>query len=154
MARSFDPFRTFDDLFAQALRTPTSVAMPMDLYREGDNYYVKIDLPGVDPSTIDVDLDDQTLTVRAERRPQATKDAEWLTRERPAGTFARQLTLGSGLDAGNINAEYTDGVLTIPVAEQAKPRKISVAHKTSDLEGQADEQPAAAAPSPQPVAAK
>ncbi len=157
MARTFDPFRTFDDLFAQSLRTPTSVAMPMDLYREADNYYVKIDLPGVDPSTIDVDLDDQTLTVRAERKPQATKDAEWLTRERPAGTFARQLTLGTGLDAEHINAEYTDGVLvlTIPVAEQAKPRKISVAHKSSAIEGQAEEQPTETAqPVRQPVAAK
>lgn len=134
MARTFDPFRDVDQLFSQAMRTPASTAMPMDLYRDGDNYYVKIDLPGVDPSTIDVDLDDSTLTVRAERQPQAGEGVQWLTRERPVGTFARQLTLGKGVAVENINAEYTDGVLilTIPVAEAAKPRKISVAHTSSD----------------------
>lgn len=134
MARTFDPFRDVDQLFSQAMRTPASTAMPMDLYRDGDNYYVKIDLPGVDPSTIDVDLDDATLTVRAERQPQAGEGEQWLTRERPVGTFARQLTLGKGVDPENINAEYTDGVLilTIPVAEAAKPRKISVAHTSSN----------------------
>lgn len=139
MARTFDPFREVDQLFSQALRTPGTTAMPMDLYRDGDNYYVKIDLPGVDPSTIDVDLDDSTLTVRAERRPQAGEGVQWLTRERPVGTFARQLTLGKGVATENINAEYTDGVLvlTIPVAEAAKPRKISVAHGGSEtLQGE------------------
>lgn len=133
MARTFDPFRNVDELFSQATRNPAAAAMPMDLYREDDTYFVKIDLPGVDPSTIDVDLDDSTLTVRAERRPQAGESAQWLTRERPVGTFARQLTLGKGVASDSINAEYTDGVLvlTIPVAEQAKPRKISVSHKDS-----------------------
>ena len=139
MARTFDPFHEVDQLFSQALRTPASTAMPMDLYRDGDNYYVKIDLPGVDPSTIDVDLDDSTLTVHAERQPQAGEGVQWLTRERPVGTFARQLTLGKGVAAESINAEYTDGVLilTIPVAEAAKPRKISVTHTPSDtLQGE------------------
>ncbi|MEA5153879.1 Hsp20/alpha crystallin family protein [Raineyella sp.] len=138
MARTFDPFRDVDQLFTQALRTPASTAMPMDLYREGDNYFVRIDLPGVDPATIDVDLDDSTLTIRAERKPQAGESVQWLSRERPVGTFARQLTLGKGVAAESIDAEYTDGVLilTIPVAEAAKPRKIAVAHKTdSQLEG-------------------
>lgn len=147
MARTFDPFREVDQLFSQALRTPTSTAMPMDLYREGDNYFVKIDMPGVDPSTIDVDLDDSTLTVRAERRPQTGEGTQWLTRERPVGAFARQLTLGKGVAADNIDAEYVDGVLvlTIPVAEAAKPRKITVAHKTAgtlegSVEGQSTEE--------------
>lgn len=138
MARTFDPFRDVDQLFSQALRTPASTAMPMDLYREGDNYYVKIDLPGVDPATIDVDLDDSQLTIRAERKPQAGEGVQWLTRERPVGTFARQLTLGKGVAAESIDAEYTDGVLilTIPVAEAAKPRRITVAHKAdTQIEG-------------------
>ncbi|WOQ16328.1 Hsp20/alpha crystallin family protein [Raineyella sp. W15-4] len=137
MARTFDPFRDVDQLFTQALRTPASTAMPMDLFREGDNYFVKIDLPGVDPATIDVDLDDSTLTIRAERKPQAGDGVQWLTRERPVGTFARQLTLGKGVAAESIDAEYTDGVLilTIPVAEAAKPRKITVAHKAEEIPG-------------------
>lgn len=141
MARNFDPFRDVDQFFSQALRTPTSTAMPMDLYREGDNYYVKIDLPGVDPASIDVDLDESTLTVRGERKAQGGEGRQWLTRERPVGTFARQLTLGKGVAAESINAEYTDGVLvlTIPVAETAKPRKITVAHSTpTSLPGSQD----------------
>jgi HSP20 family protein len=130
MATTFDPFRDLDRLLAGTLRTPASTAMPMDLYRSGDHFVAKIDLPGVDPATIDVDVEDRTLTIRAERREQTDGDVQWLSHERPTGTFARQLTLGYGVAPDRIAADYSDGVLTltIPVAEEAKPRKISVSH--------------------------
>ncbi len=131
----FDPFRDMERLFAETFRTPASGAMPMDVYHDGENFVVQIDLPGVDPSSIDVDVDDQTLTIRA-ARPAASGDGiKWLTRERPAGAFARQLTLGRGLATDRIRADYADGVLrlTLPVAEEAKPRKIAVQHTAQPL---------------------
>jgi HSP20 family protein len=130
MARTFDPFREMDRWFSDVARTPASSAMPMDLYRDGDVFVTRIDLPGVDPASIDVDVDDRTLTVRAQRKVETSDEQKWLVRERPAGTFARQLTLGYGVALDRIGAEYRDGVLElrIPVAEDAKPRKISVAH--------------------------
>ncbi|MBL8930550.1 MAG: Hsp20/alpha crystallin family protein [Kineosporiaceae bacterium] len=136
MQTRFDPFRELDRLFTDALRTPASVGMPMDLYRSGESFVAVFDLPGVDPSTIDVDIEDRTLTIRAERRAEATGEVQWLTRERPLGTMARQLTLGPGVAMDRIEAAYTDGVLTltIPVAEEAKPRKISV-QRSSTIEG-------------------
>ncbi|PFG16165.1 heat shock protein Hsp20 [Propionicimonas paludicola] len=139
MARAYDPFREMERWFADAARTPTSAAMPMDLYRDGDVFVTRIDLPGVDPASIDVDVDDRTLTVRAERKVETTDSQKWLVRERPAGTFARQLTLGYGVALDKIEAQYADGVLSlrIPVAEEAKPRKISVAHAggATEIEG-------------------
>ena len=130
MATTFDPFRDLDRMLSSTLRTPTAAAMPMDLYRAGDRFVAHVDLPGVDPSTIDVDVEDRTLTIRAERREQREGDVQWLSHERPTGTFARQLTLGYGVASDRIEADYSDGVLTltIPVAEEAKPRKISVSH--------------------------
>jgi len=124
MARTFDPFR---ELFGEAPRT---VGMPMDLVRTGDDFVVAIDLPGVDPSSIDIDAEERTLTIRATRNTQAADGTQWLVRERPTGTFARQLTLGNGLALDRVEAGYADGVLTlhIPVAEEAKPRKIAVTH--------------------------
>ncbi|HSN10713.1 MAG TPA: Hsp20/alpha crystallin family protein [Propionibacteriaceae bacterium] len=123
MARTFDPFR---EIFGDAPRT---VGMPMDLVRTGDDFVVSIDLPGVDPSSIDIDAEERTLTIRATRNTQSA-DGQWLVRERPTGTFARQLTLGNGLALDRVKAGYADGVLTlhIPVAEEAKPRKIAVEH--------------------------
>ncbi|MPV38496.1 Hsp20/alpha crystallin family protein [Georgenia subflava] len=131
MATRYDPFRDMDRWLAGALRTtPSSPGMPLDLYREGESFVAKLDLPGVDPASIDIDVEDRTLTVRAERTNGVGDDVQWLTHERPAGTFARQLTLGNGLALDRIEAGYTDGVLTltIPVAEEAKPRKIQVTH--------------------------
>ena len=130
MARAFDPFREVDRWFSDVARTPASTAMPMDLYRDGDTFVTQIDLPGVDPASIDVDVDDRTLTVRAERKGATGEDAKWLVRERPIRTFARQLTLGYGVALDKIAADYSDGVLSlrIPVAEEAKPRKIEVQH--------------------------
>jgi HSP20 family protein len=130
MATTFDPFRDLDRMLSSTLRTPASAAMPMDLYRSGDRFVAQVDLPGVDPASIDVDVEDRTLTIRAERREHTEGEVQWLSHERPSGTFARQLTLGYGVAADRIDADYSDGVLTltIPVAEEAKPRKISVSH--------------------------
>jgi HSP20 family protein len=135
---TFDPFRgldrTFDRLFNDPMRSTAGGAiMPMDLYRSSESFVAHIDLPGVDPGSIDIDVEDRTLTVRAERTAPEAEGAQWLSRERPAGTFARQLSLGRGLALDRIEASYRDGVLslTIPVAEEAKPRKISVSHGDS-----------------------
>jgi len=130
----FDPFRDLDRMAERMLSTASDMnaamrAMPMDVFRAGDHYMLMCDLPGVDPGSIDVSVDGRVLTVRAERSPRSD-DVEWLTRERTVGTFVRQLTLGDGLDAARIEAAYVDGVLSlsIPIAEQAKPRKIAVTH--------------------------
>lgn len=88
MARTFDPIREMDRLLSDVTRTPATVAVPMDLYREGDDYTVAVDLPGVDPASIDIDVDDRTLTIRAERAAKVAKEAQWLSRERAMGTFA------------------------------------------------------------------
>lgn len=128
MATGFDPFRDFDSFFGNMRQAPASPAMPLDLYRKGDEFVAAIDLPGVDLDTVDIDVEDRTLTVRAERKAPEGDDIEWLTHERPSGTFARQLTVGYGVALERIKADYEDGVLrlTIPVAEEAKPRKIQV----------------------------
>ncbi|MGO4597621.1 Hsp20/alpha crystallin family protein [Terrabacter sp. 2RAF25] len=140
---TFDPFRsidrTFDRLLGEGLRgaSTSGSIMPMDLYRSGESFIAHIDLPGVDPSSIDIDVEDRTLTVRAERQPPEAEGAQWLSRERPTGTFARQLSLGRGLALDRIQADYRDGVLslTIPVAEEAKPRRITVSHAGSRGDG-------------------
>jgi HSP20 family protein len=127
---TIDPFRQMDRLFSETLRGAGSSVMPMDLYRDGETFVARVDLPGVDPSSIDIDVEERTLTVRAQRPAESVDGAKWLSRERTTGTFARQLSLGSGLALDRIRADYRDGVLTltIPVAEEAKPRKISVSH--------------------------
>jgi len=105
--------------------------MPMDPYRDGDHDVLTADLPGVDPGSVDMDVDGQLLTIRAERTPRSKEGVKWLTRERPAGSFLRQLNLGQGIDTANISASYENGVLSvlIPVAEEAKPRKIAIQAK-------------------------
>jgi len=130
MATYWDPFKEMDRLFGSlALSNRNAPGMPMDLFREGDHYVLAVDLPGIDPGTIDVSCEDRTLTIRAERTARSG-EGQWLLRERPAGTFARQLTLGHGLALDQISASYADGVLTltIPVAEEARPRRIEVSH--------------------------
>lgn len=134
MATYWDPFQEMDRMFSTfAGNARQSGGMPMDLFRTGDHYVLSMDLPGVDPGTIDVSVEDRTLTVRAERTQRSDGDAQWLVRERPAGTFARQLTVGRGLALDSISASYSDGVLslTIPVSEDAKPRKVEVSHTSS-----------------------
>ncbi|MGK5632150.1 Hsp20/alpha crystallin family protein [Streptomyces sp. URMC 123] len=124
-----DPFREFDRLAQQVLGTAgRPVAMPMDAYRAGDEFVVHFDLPGVDPESVDLDVERNVLTIRAERRSPAPENVELIASERPTGVYSRQLFLGDTLDTERIDASYDAGVLTIriPVAEQAKPRKIQI----------------------------
>lgn len=131
----FDPFlRDFDRLTQQLLGTTTGTTarpavMPMDAWRDGDQFVVELDLPGLNPDSLDINVEDDVLTVRAERTDVAQDGRQWLASERPHGVFSRQILLGTSLDTDNITADYTDGVLrlTIPVAEHAKPRKIAIA---------------------------
>lgn len=128
----FDPFRDFDRLTEQVLspagaaRTPRF--MPMDVYRDGDTFVLIVDLPGVDPDSIDLNVDNGMLTIRAERTSASGENLDWILSERYAGAYMRQLTLGEGVDTEHITAGYDAGVLTvtIPVAEKAKPRRIQV----------------------------
>ncbi|MZF54856.1 Hsp20 family protein [Streptomyces sp. SID5594] len=132
-----DPFRELDRITEQILRPGTwsrPSAMPMDAYREGDDYVVAFDLPGVSPNAIDIDVERNMLTVRAERRPAVdTDDVQMELSERPLGVFSRQIVLADTLDTERIDAGYDAGVLTlrIPIAERAKPRKISIAGGSS-----------------------
>ncbi|HLH81822.1 MAG TPA: Hsp20/alpha crystallin family protein [Trebonia sp.] len=124
-----DPFREFDRWAQSLLGTPVRpAAMPVDAYRTDDALFVHLDLPGVKAGSIDVTVDKDTLTVRAERAQSAPEGTEFIIAERPAGVFSRQLFLGDGLDTEHIEAHYADGVLTLrlPIAEHAKPRKIEV----------------------------
>ena len=103
--------------------------MPMDLSRTGDSYVLNADLPGIDPASVDVNVDGQLLSIRAERPAPSGDDVTWIARERRTGTFLRRFTLGQNVDTSGITAGYDNGVLTVtvPVAEKAKPRKIEVA---------------------------
>lgn len=128
LIRTTDPFRDFDRLAQQLLGTTNRPAvMPMDAWREGDTFTIEFDLPGVAPDSIDLDVERNVLTVRAER---VSRNGDWemLASERPRGIFSRQLVLGDNLDLERIEAAYDGGVLRlrVPVAEKAKPRKIEV----------------------------
>ena len=134
----FDPFRDLDRLTEQMLGVPAGSAraprfMPMDLYRTGDHYVLHADLPGVDPGSVDVNVDNGTLTIRAERSARSDESVQWIASERFTGSYMRQLSLGDGVDANGINATYENGVLTvtIPLAEVAKPRRIEVQASTA-----------------------
>ena len=129
-----DPYRDVDRLFQQLWNTqqsgPRPMAMPMDAYRKDDSFLLQLDLPGVTPDSIDLTGEDNVLTISAERPPPAKSDGvESVIAERTFGTFTRQVVLGKTLDSERIEASYEGGVLTvaIPVAEQAKPRRIEVA---------------------------
>jgi len=124
LLRTTDPFREFDRLASQVLGTTNRPAvMPMDAWRQGDVFQIEFDLPGVSRETIDLDVERNVLTVRAERVAR-NGDWEMLASERPRGVFSRQLVLGDNLDLDRSEAHYGDGVLrlSIPVAERAKPR--------------------------------
>ena len=129
-----DSFRDLDRMAQLALGTAGTLArpsaMPMDAWREGATFRVELDLPGVDPSSIDLDVERNVVTVKAER-PTRASDADLIAAERPRGVFSRQLVLGDSLDTDRIQASYDAGVLSlsIPVAERAKPRKIAIAHQ-------------------------
>lgn len=125
-----DPFRDFDRLAQQLLGVGTTsrpAVMPMDAWREGDTFVLEFDLPGVRSETIDLDVERNVLTIKAER-PAQNGDWEMLASERPKGLFSRQLVLGDNLDLEHIDATYDSGVLRlrVPVAEKAKPRKIEI----------------------------
>ena len=127
MLLRFDPFREFDRLTEQVLGS-SRMAMAMDAYRHGDEFVVHFDLPGVDPGSIDLTVERNVLTVSAAREWRHDNGVEVLASERPQGRFSRQLFLGDSLDTERINASYDNGVLTLrlPVADQAKPRKVEV----------------------------
>ena len=128
LLRTTDPFRDLDRLTQQIFGTTNRPAvMPMDAWREGDRFVIEFDLPGVARDSIDLDVERNVLTVRAERVAR-NGDWEMLASERPRGVFSRQLVLGDNLDLEHIEAAYDGGVLrlTVPVAERAKPRKIEI----------------------------
>ena len=131
----FDPFSELDALTRSLLTSQTGSNrsprfMPMDLCKIDDHYLLTADLPGVDPGSVDVNVDNGMLTISAHRTARSEDGAQWLTSERFFGTYRRQLALGEGIDTDAISATYENGVLTvtIPLAERAKPRKIEVAH--------------------------
>ncbi|UZX04374.1 Hsp20/alpha crystallin family protein [Arthrobacter sp. CDRTa11] len=127
-----DPFRELDRLAQQVLGTAARpAAMPVDAWREDQEFVVAFDLPGVNADSVDLDVERNVLTVKAERPAPVGKDTEMIVSERPRGVFSRQLVLGEALDAENVKATYDAGVLTlrIPVTEKAKPRKIEIETK-------------------------
>ncbi|MCU1458522.1 MAG: Hsp18 [Actinomycetia bacterium] len=132
-----DPFREVDRLTQQLLGAAGTLAqpaaMPLDAWRAGDEFVVEFDLPGMDPDSVDIDVERNVLTVRAER-PPVTGERELIAAERPRGVFSRQLMLGDTLDAERVHARYDAGVLTlrIPIAERAKPRKIEIERSEND----------------------
>jgi HSP20 family protein len=130
MSNPFDVLSQFDRLASSVFDTArTPRLMPVDLFRDGDQYVLSADLPGIDPASVDLDVDGQLLTIRAERHAPMDENVKWISHERPYGSYMRQFTLGDGVDLENITANYEHGVLSviIPVAERAKPRKIQIA---------------------------
>lgn len=137
MALSFDPLSELDRLASGLLQSrPGPRVMPVDLYREADRYILTADLPGVEPESIDIEVDGQLLTIRAQRTAPRIEGVKWLVQERPAGTYLRQFSLGEGVDSANISASYDNGVLSlvIPVSQKAKSRKIQVLSQHSAQE--------------------
>lgn len=129
MGMTFDPISQLDRFAASVLDSVRSPRlMPVDLFRDGERYVLHADLPGVDPGSIDVDVDGAQLSIRAQRTADTAEGSRWLTRERSAGSFLRQFMLGDGVDPDRISASYSNGVLSviIPVSDRAKPRKIAV----------------------------
>jgi HSP20 family protein len=142
----FDPFREVDRLteqFDQLFRRSSTSTVPMDAVRHGSQVFVSFDLPGVDPESIDLSVERDVLTVTAERKFEVGEDDQVIAHERPQGTFARRVLLGESLDTSRIQASYDHGVLTVtlPVAEEAKPRKITVGgtHHSEAIEAQSTE---------------
>ncbi|MFD6357839.1 Hsp20/alpha crystallin family protein [Nocardia tengchongensis] len=129
-----DPFRDLDRLTQAVFGTPARpVVMPMDAWREGDEFFVEFDLPGIDPDSLDLDVERNVVTVKASR-PELDPGRSMIAAERTRGVFSRQLFLGDNLDTDAICADYRDGVLrlSIPVAEKAKPRKIEITRAEPD----------------------
>jgi HSP20 family protein len=132
-----DPFRELDRLTQQVFGTAARpAAMPMDAWQENGEFVVAFDLPGVNVDSVNLDIERNVLTVRAERRDPTQPNVELIASERPRGVFSRQLILGDTLDTEKVKAHYADGVLTlrIPVLEQAKPRKIEITHTQDKMQ--------------------
>lgn len=132
MLLQHDPFRDLDRLTQQVFGTMSRPStMPLDAWRDGDDFVVELDLPGIDPDKLDIDVERNVLTIRAERGNHIPDAVNAVASERPWGVFSRQLVLGDSLDTDRVDADYTAGVLRlrIPIAERAKPRKISVSSR-------------------------
>lgn len=135
MSNPFDALSQFDRLASSVFDTARAPRlMPVDLFRDGDQYVLSADMPGIDPASVDLDVDGQLLTIRAERHAPANEQVKWIAHERPYGSYMRQFTLGDGVDIERITATYEHGVLSVivPMAERAKPRKISVSSQAGD----------------------
>ncbi|MGA3351644.1 MAG: Hsp20/alpha crystallin family protein [Acidimicrobiales bacterium] len=128
----FDPFREIDRLTQPMWNARASV--PLDVYRKGEKFIVRVDLPGIDPASLDLTIERNVLSIKAERTWAPQDGDEVLVAERPQGSFTRRLFLSEGLDADNITASYEYGVLTVtvPVADSAKSRKIEVGLSSND----------------------
>ena len=128
MARFIDPFEEMERMLGTTGSRWRGGVMPLDAYEKDGEYVLRFDLPGIDPDKIDVAIEDRVLTVKAERSIEDTVGANWILRERPTGIHSRQVRLGDSLDVGNVDADYTEGVLTVtlPVREEALPQKIAV----------------------------
>ena len=129
----FDPFQDFDRLTRQMLGTGRGPrSMPMEAYRRGDQFFIHLDLPGVNPDDVDLTVERNVLSIRAERRSFWQEGDDVVVDETPQGTFSRQLFVGDNLDAGRLEASFDQGILilTVPVAEQAKPRRIQVSSQS------------------------
>jgi HSP20 family protein len=136
----FDPFTDLDRITGGLLGGRQGPRfMPVDLYRDGEQYVLTADLPGIDPESVDIDVDGQLLTIRAQRTADIQNGVKWLTQERPHGSYLRQFSVGEGIDAESITAHYDNGVLSVllPVSERAKPRKIAVSGSGSTQREQA-----------------
>ncbi|WP_454197669.1 Hsp20/alpha crystallin family protein [Nocardia sp. Marseille-Q1738] len=124
-----DPFRDLERLTQQVFGTAAGpTVLPMDVWREGDQFVVEIDAPGIDRDSLGLEVEGGVVTVRA-RRPELDANREMVATERPRGEFSRELFLGDNVDTEHVRADYRDGVLrlAIPLAEKAKPRRIEIA---------------------------
>lgn len=134
MMRFADPFQEMDRMMSGFGGRLRGGIMPMDAFEHDGIYTLRFDVPGVDPDKIDLTVENSVLTVTAERPIEETEDVTWLLRERPSGTHRREVRLGERLDAGNVVANYDNGVLTvtIPMREEAKPHKVSISTDTTE----------------------
>ncbi|HEY3689701.1 MAG: hypothetical protein QOH09_2308 [Pseudonocardiales bacterium] len=152
----FDPFRELDRLSEQVMGGRVPRTMPMEAWRRKDEFYVHIDLPGIDKDDVDLTVERNVVSIRAERRPAREEGDEVIVDERPHGIFTRQLFLGDNLDANNLSADYDRGVLmlTIPVAEESKPRRVQLgAQQQQELQDSGSESAADQNANEQPVSA-
>jgi len=152
----FDPFRELDRLSEQVMGGRVPRTMPMEAWRRKDEFYVHIDLPGIDKDDVDLTVERNVVSIRAERRPAREEGDEVIVDERPHGIFTRQLFLGDNLDANNLSADYDRGVLmlTIPVADESKPRRVQLgAQQQQELQDSGSESAADQNANEQPVSA-